>query len=224
MEAIAIENLTRESIPEAAGVLASGMADLPLHLAVFGPDRGVRVEILSRWFAERLAVSWCPPRCAVVGGRVRGVCVLAPPGSCRPHSIHRKRIQLNLRARASELFEPRTTEKLAQWTREWSERDPSQRHWHIGPVAVEPSHQGHGIGRALMHDILATLDHAKVCSFLETDLRRNVGFYKRLGYEVLEEIAVLEHPTWTMLRPPTANTSHDGGSYSASSHTQNAIR
>ena len=82
------------------------------------------------------------------------------------------------------------TLRVFRWIGEWARRDPSEPHWHLGPVAVDPHLQGHGIG-----------DDCAALSYLETDKSENVRFYQKFGFRVTEQATVLGIPNWFMSRP-----------------------
>ena len=54
-------------------------------------------------------------------------------------------------------------------------------------LGVEPAHQGRGLGTALMAPMLARLTAAGTPCYLDTNTARNVRFYERQGFRVLEE-------------------------------------
>jgi len=74
--------------------------------------------------------------------------------------------------------------------------------WFLG---VDPAVHSQGIGRALLADLHARSAELGVPTFLETGTRENVGFYGRLGYEEIGEIAMPSGPTmWKLERPVQA--------------------
>ena len=83
---------------------------------------------------------------------------------------------------------------------EWEKREPEERHWHLGPLAVEPGLQGMGIGSEMVERFCAKMDAAGDTAYLETDRRENVRLFERFGFEALEEAPVLGVPNWFMLR------------------------
>jgi ribosomal protein S18 acetylase RimI-like enzyme len=89
-----------------------------------------------------------------------------------------------------------------KWLGSWSKHDPDERHWHLGPVAVDTHLQGRGIGSKLMLAFCARMDAAGEVSYLETDKALNVRFYERFGFEVMGEEEVLGVPNWFMIRRP----------------------
>jgi GNAT superfamily N-acetyltransferase len=72
---------------------------------------------------------------------------------------------------------------------------------YVNVLGVTPEHQGQGIGTALMQHAIAEADAAGLPMGLITDTVRNVRFYSRLGFEVVQEGT--EGPPlvlWTMIR------------------------
>ena len=63
-------------------------------------------------------------------------------------------------------------------------------------------HQGRGIGTALLRRWLVRVAADESGAYLETDVRRNIGFYEREGFAGERETRVLGVPVWCMRRPP----------------------
>jgi ribosomal protein S18 acetylase RimI-like enzyme len=82
--------------------------------------------------------------------------------------------------------------------------DPREPHWHVGPLGVHPGAQGQGIGARLLQAFLSTVDEAGEPTFLETDVERNVIFYQRFGFEVVESEVIVGVNTRFMWRPRTS--------------------
>lgn len=76
-------------------------------------------------------------------------------------------------------------------------------HWYVSAIGVEPERQGQGVGSALMQHAIARADRDGVPIYLETESESNVGFYRNLGFAVIEEIEVVAAtvPIWLMSRP-----------------------
>ena len=86
---------------------------------------------------------------------------------------------------------------------------PSEPHWYLDLLAVDPTRQGGGLGATVLAPGLARADAAGRPSALETARPRTVRFYERLGFEVTEEVHLqdrLAEPAapvlWGMSRPP----------------------
>ncbi len=78
---------------------------------------------------------------------------------------------------------------------------PSEPHWYLPLIGVDPIHQGRGLGSALMRHALARCDRERKPAFLESSNPRNVPLYERHGFELLGRIQVGASPTlFPMLR------------------------
>jgi ribosomal protein S18 acetylase RimI-like enzyme len=88
------------------------------------------------------------------------------------------------------------------WHREWSNRDPKDQHWHLGPIGVLPSHRRSGIGSKLMERFCEEVDNCSAKAYLETDLDENVGFYEKFGFEVIARSNIFDVENRYMLRAP----------------------
>ncbi|WP_202842410.1 GNAT family N-acetyltransferase [Luteimonas saliphila] len=80
---------------------------------------------------------------------------------------------------------------------------PSEPHWYLPQIGVDPSAQGRGIGAALMRHALARCDREQAVAYLEASKPDNVPFYAQHGFEAVGEIRVGRAPPVTpMLRRP----------------------
>jgi GNAT superfamily N-acetyltransferase len=91
-----------------------------------------------------------------------------------------------------DLFKRSTTEKRQAEVFEVLEQmgryHPTEPHWYLPLIGVDPSRQGEGLGAELMRPVLATCDRDGLPAYLESSNARNVPFYERLGFEVLGTI------------------------------------
>ena len=80
---------------------------------------------------------------------------------------------------------------------------PSEPHWYLPLMGVDPSQQGRGFGSMLMKHALAQCDHDKKLAYLESSNPRNLSLYGRHGFELLGTIQVGTSPSiFPMLRRP----------------------
>ena len=77
-------------------------------------------------------------------------------------------------------------------------------HWYVAVLGVHPDRQGEGLGRALLDPALAQADRDRLPAYLETSNERNLAFYGRFGFEVVQEAGMPGGgpPIWMMLRQP----------------------
>jgi GNAT superfamily N-acetyltransferase len=80
---------------------------------------------------------------------------------------------------------------------------PSESHWYLPMIGVEPGRQGSGIGSALLQHTLATCDEDGLPAYLESTNPKNIPLYERFGFE---QIGVIRSgdapPLFPMLRKP----------------------
>lgn len=191
--AVRLAPLRAEQRPDVIGLLARAYVTNPLHVAAFGPGALARNET---FFREGLAVMRGAKIVALEGGRVVGVA----------HWVRSPECQLSLAAKLRLMptmlggFGPPCAMRVGRWLSAWSLHDPARAHLHLGPIAVAPARQAQGIGSALMQRYCDEADRRRLGGYLETDREENVGFYRRFGFELLREVAVLGVPNYLMWR------------------------
>ena len=204
LEGLEVGALGPGAAEEALGVLSRGMRDNPVHVAVFGDDPERRQERIRRVFEGAFdAMGWEANMLAArdADGTIVGVCGALPPGKCRLELRQQLHVMPKLFSNG-----PRAALRAMRWLGAWARHDPDERHWHLGPVAVEARLQGRGVGTSLMEVFRARLDAIGEAAYLETDKPENVRFYERFGFEVIGEQQVLGVPNWFMLRPARAGS------------------
>jgi ribosomal protein S18 acetylase RimI-like enzyme len=186
-------------IEEVLGVLSRGMRDNPLHVAAFGEDPERRRWKFRRLMSAAFAVKEFSHMLVArrEDGVIVGVCGMMPPGNCLPDFAQRLRL---LPAVLS--IGPRVAGRAMRWMGVWQKHDPEERHWHLGPLAVDAHLQGMGVGSRLMQVFCAQMDSAREDAYLETDKPENARFYERFGFEVVGEQEVLGVTNYFMLWRP----------------------
>ena len=80
---------------------------------------------------------------------------------------------------------------------------PSEPHWYLPLMGVDPFHQGRGLGSALMQHALIPCDRDNKVAYLESTNPKNIPLYERHGFELLGTIQVGTSPAiFPMLRKP----------------------
>lgn len=175
------------------------MRDNPLHLRVFGDTPDKREQALTGMFAAVLRQYLT--KGTILGASssetLVGVCAMVEPGRCQPSTPEKLRLLpaiLGVGGLAS-------ATRVVRWTARWSRHDPTEPHWHLGPVGVERQRQSQGIGSSLLAAFCARMDQVGDLAYLETDKQENVHFYERFGFRVSAEDLVLGVRNWFMERP-----------------------
>lgn len=188
--------MTPEERLVAARVIASGMAENPIHVAIQGPDLRVRQRGLELGFSVILRVTERPALVAIEGDELVGAAVFGPPGSC-PLPEERKATL----AREASVLPLLSRGRFLAWRAAWAANDPSSEpHWHLGPFAVRGDLRGKGIGTALLEAFLTRVDEAGGVAYLETDTERNARYYERFGFATVGQAEVLGVRCWFMSR------------------------
>jgi ribosomal protein S18 acetylase RimI-like enzyme len=80
---------------------------------------------------------------------------------------------------------------------------PSEPHWYLPLIGVDPARQGGGFGSRLLAHALAQCDRDGTPAYLESSNPANIPLYQRHGFEVLGAIQQPGTPRITpMLRKP----------------------
>ena len=199
-----------------AAVAARALRDDPMFVYLHGDDPIVRMGATyssfrepapppSSWWrrvtgSEPPATTRRRPRVwgALVQGHVVASAAAAEPGACF----------VNLLAPASRRMPegpqgaPGSPDRQARVLATLAAHHCEERHWHVGPVGVEPGLQGRGVGSAVMRALCDAMDEAGEIAFLETETAPNVVFYRRLGFEVTDHTELPGLPIWFMRRAP----------------------
>jgi ribosomal protein S18 acetylase RimI-like enzyme len=83
-------------------------------------------------------------------------------------------------------------------------KHPHEPHWYLASLGTAVEQQGKGVGGALMRPVLEHCDAEGTPCYLESSKERNIPFYRRHGFEVVEEVPLPGDgpPVWTMWREP----------------------
>lgn len=95
-----------------------------------------------------------------------------------------------------------SAEVSAKFRTEMDRYHPTDPHWYLWTLGVDPRCQDRGIGSALLKHRLAQIDAAGAMAYLEASDPKNVPFYERHGFEAMGVIEVEDIPPLTpMIRP-----------------------
>lgn len=180
-----VRDLTPDEIPVAGALAGRALSDSPGFRWVSGEDVPVRVAASLDIFVGFVGGLVGPQLGAFLGPHVVGVCGAAPPGTCIGATAPEGGV-----AAPTEIGPPGDASRgLLLWSL-FCGHDIDERHWHLGPVAVEPVLQGHGVGAAMLTAFCERMDSGGEVTWLETDKPGNVVFYRRHGFEVVEEVVL----------------------------------
>ena len=80
---------------------------------------------------------------------------------------------------------------------------PSEPHWYLPMIGVDPGKQGNGYGSALLKHALARCDGEDKLAYLEASSPKSIPLYQRHGFELASTIQVgSSPPMFPMVRKP----------------------
>jgi ribosomal protein S18 acetylase RimI-like enzyme len=190
-----------EDVDPLAAVLARAFHDDPVTRWVYASEqrRAKWSGRFFRWQLERLAmqhVSW------TTADRT-GAALWALPGRWREDG--RETLTLLRQTLPGVLPRlPRVLRGLGQV----EARHPEQRHLYLAVLGVDPAAQGAGVGSRLIRPGLELCDRDGLPAYLETGRERNLAFYGRHGFQVLDRLSLpAGPPVWFLWRDPAGGTS-----------------
>jgi len=196
METIEVRDLTPGEVPLAVGLAARAFRDSPPTNLWFGADPLRRLVAQHRMFDIFLTSLVDPP---LIGAFV-GPALVGLLGYQRQDACIGVRAPMMKQFPKPEWATDDEYERVLEWFFAWGDHDPSEPHWHVAPVAVDPPTQGMGFGAQMLDVFTARADDAHAMSWLETDKPQNVRLYERHGFVVTEEVDILGAHCWWMRR------------------------
>jgi GNAT superfamily N-acetyltransferase len=185
-------------------MLARSFDDSPLMVHCIPNDRR-RPSILRSFFraAIRDALPFENVFVARDADRVLGAAVWLPPGRYPPSNLRQLR-QMTGTFKLGPLA-PRAIQPSLRYLRATEKAHPKATHWYLAVLGVDPEFQGRGLGGRLLQPVLEGADTEGVPVYLETDKERNLAFYARFRFGLVDTLhpdGPAAPPEWTMWRDP----------------------
>jgi ribosomal protein S18 acetylase RimI-like enzyme len=193
---------TKQSYRQAAQVLGRAFADEPVSVAVFKKfSLEGRIRALTNDFSDELLLciqKGIHPVQVNEDGKVIASAVIYPPGAY-PLSAPSQWLLLLKSFVRNGFYDIRD---WMRWLEEVDKIHPHKPHYYLEYIGVEPKLQGKSIGSTIMQHLISKADEESVGCYLENANPRNLAFYKRFGFQVIEEKEILDLPAWFMWREP----------------------
>jgi len=198
---VTVRKAQSHELPALARTLADAFYDDPAGRWFF-PRPQTRRRQLERFFhlvaLERLAFGHGEVR---TSDDLSGAALWMPPGSLESGTLDEILLMPRL-LRASGRDVLRALRGMAAM----DAVHPHEPHWYLPQVGVATTHQGRGIGAALLRPVLERCDADGMPAYLEATTPRSRDLYARHGFET---IAVMTLPDdgpqlWRMWREPGA--------------------
>ena len=177
--------LTSADVPAAARALARALLDDPGWIYTF-PDATTRLARMDRLLAIAIRALYLHrDECWTLepddGGGLAGAALWEPPGD---HDVPIGRALLAL-PRIAWILGRRIPVGI-DIVRQMEKRHPTEPHWYLAILGIDPAFQGRGLGPRLLAPVLDRCDADGLLCWLESANPKNHGFYRRLGFEVAD--------------------------------------
>jgi GNAT superfamily N-acetyltransferase len=201
MSRASIIALDESHVSSALSVLVPAFLGDPIFSYYF-PDVSIRRKVFELFFNDviRGQISSKSAFGASDGKSLSAVAVWMPPAPPEPTAADKKRAEDTIEA--LRVLDPHGTKAVLDGFEGLQAHHPSEPHWYLMFVGVDPAVQRHGLGRQLLSYIHERADREGLTCYLETPFPQTRAFYGSLGYQVQQEMRAFGNapPLWTMLR------------------------
>ncbi len=173
-------------LPKLADTLAHAFRDDPMMAWLYRDD-ATRHERITEFMGLTLDVGLSRGHTYHVGDK-HGVAVWCPPDVKLFDDVSGPRFAQVLNEQLGE----RAPEVLQALLGILAHHPEDQPYFYLSTLGVHIEHQGRGLGADLMAPMLRTCDEQGWLTYLESSNIRNVPFYERHGFRVIEEVKVSE--------------------------------
>lgn len=178
-----VRKLTAADIPRISRALARSFEDDPVWKFIYPDEQDPvgRYEAAFEFFLRRVWLA--EEECYGLVG-LHGAALWMPPGRWHVSALDQLRMLPGM-IRLSRRSFPRVAGVLRQMEKK---HPKAEEHYYLAVLGVEPELQGRGFGGALMEPVLRRCDSDGTPAYLESSKERNIVFYERHGFRVLEEL------------------------------------
>lgn len=199
MQSIEVRTATPADVDALAAMLARAFDDDPVLRFMLAARR--RDHYARRFFGWQLERLIAGEQVHIAGEALAGA-IWALPNRWRESP--REGASLALRMLPSVAMRlPRVSASIVMLER----RHPRVPHMYLSVLGCEPDLQGRGLGSAAIGPGLAFADAEGLPAFLESSKERNLDFYARFGFRVMDELHLPAGgpPVWPMWREPAGS-------------------
>lgn len=180
--------LSEDWLDQAAAVMARAFCDYPLFISVF-PDRAERSRVVHAMQGWAVRHGHQFGEVAGIGNPLVGMTLMFPPDDdpFSPERLAESNFDEVADRVGAAAWEKLSTAPQQFYGEAQLDRAMTESHWHLDAVAVDPAHQGMGIGGILLEAIHAKTDADGRPVALVTHDPRTIPSYLRHGYQLILE-------------------------------------
>lgn len=197
MDQRAVRTATQADVAPLSAMLARAFDDDPVTRFLLASERR-RAADARRFFAWQLR-RLIPQQQVHVAGEALGAAIWALPHRWRESAGEALSLVWRILP-AVALRLPSVLPAIAKI----EQAHPQGAHLYLSVLGTEPSAQGQGLGSAAISQGLEFADTEGLPAYLESSKERNIDFYARFGFKVIEELRLPKGgpSLWPMWREP----------------------
>lgn len=177
--------LTEEHVEAAGDLLAAAFFSAPGMTYQF-PDPTRRARWLPPFFTAMTRLAIRHGEVVVLGSPLQAVALWLRSGRERPAETQFGEVRMEAVAALMDEGESERRQTYTHHFEAMHERVMDRPHWYLSFLAVDPAHRALGMGTLLMRYTLDQVIPAGVTCYLDSVDARNLPFYERLGFRVVE--------------------------------------
>lgn len=183
---------SEKALIETTEVLAQAFLNYPLSVWAFR-DEARRLEDLKNFYRPVLRYGLLYGKVWTTSAPIRGVAIWFNPESVYPSPRGMLRSGFALLPLHLSIASLKRLARLGKHLQKNRAAISGGRPFHfLSTLAVNPSQQSRGLGRALMKPMLQQADKEKMPCLLETHDRANIAYYERFGFCLARETEPLD--------------------------------
>ncbi|MBN1438245.1 MAG: GNAT family N-acetyltransferase [Anaerolineales bacterium] len=195
--------LRKKDIAEASAMLARAFREDPVWNAVFGAE----ATLVQREAVFSMPVRYCLKYGEVFAAseKLEGMIGWTPGEQAEMTAWRLIRCGGILSGmKIGSVLSSRMGSIFRQLTLDQKEQLQGGRFLYVQILGVEPAHQGKGIGRRLIGELIEAGRRQKRSVYLETETERNVAMYEKYGFRLIRTITLPAFglPMYEMIRDP----------------------
>lgn len=195
--------LAASHVPEATAMCVRAFDDYPFLHALFPGSSARRAHVSAAFYGATIRDCLRHGRVDAVmaDGDVVAVAAWLRPGAY-PLSLRRTAGFAPVVGQVLARYPSRAVRGVQALSRLERHHPVDPPHWYLATVAVDPDHQRHGLGRAVVRPGLDLADAHGDDAFLETAREDNAAWYHRLGFDTVVQDTCFPGgpPQWFMRR------------------------
>lgn len=193
--------LNKSHIKSAGILLGRALFDDPVSIHVI-PDSNERKLKLNHVFQMTACLGVLYGEAYATSEDLEGIAVWIPFNNFREKKLRMLRCAIKAKLNKLGRVAGKRFKPIEEINKKMHIQFAPYKHWYLQSLGVGPEFQGKGYGSSLLISKLEKIDEQGLPVYLETSTEKNVKFYEKYGFGVVEEKTIpgTQVTEWFMLR------------------------